>query len=94
MKIRFVSEQFSVGAKNCESYGLWSSGRKQPCVLCLRCMLGAVPTTKLHQYVINDLDCRDTLFTSNKKEEEEDETEERLSRKHLSSSKNVLFYIN
>lgn len=40
MKNRFVSEQFRVRAKNCESYGLWSFREKQSCVLCLRCMLG------------------------------------------------------
>lgn len=67
MKIWFVSEQFRVRAKNCESYGLWSSCGKQPGVLCLMCMLGALPTAKLHQCALNDLGCRNTISTNSKK---------------------------
>lgn len=53
-------------SKDWESYGLRSSCWKQPCVLCLRCTLGAVPTGKLSQYTLNDLGCSNTFYQQEK----------------------------
>lgn len=58
------------------------------CVCCVWCMLGPVPTAKLHQYVINDLGCRETLFTSSKKKKKKRQRRNCQGNR----SKNVLFW--